>query len=183
MEMKHLGLTLRATVCAQSPGAGLHWAPRHVRTRFVVWAYVSTCPHMHTVYIGGDETPWVCHVKVTLEGTRGRERPPACRQWQNEGDSHPPVSEHSHSRLHLHSPSGMPVAQGTLWPSLSSSWLGILSNSPRVSWNHHHSPLTSGHSGQVLYCKIHWRVSQQTFAVFPPLYYYFFLGVIPAPRP
>lgn len=36
MEMKHLGLTLRVTVCAQSPGAGLKRAPRHARTRLVM---------------------------------------------------------------------------------------------------------------------------------------------------
>lgn len=36
MEMKHLGLTLRATVYAQSPGAGLDCAPHGVRSRFVM---------------------------------------------------------------------------------------------------------------------------------------------------
>lgn len=70
MEMKHLGLTLRATVCAQSPGAGLHWAPpRRVRTPFVMWAYVSTCAHVHTVSIGWD--PVGCQVKVTFGGKAG----------------------------------------------------------------------------------------------------------------
>lgn len=68
-----------------------------------------------------------CHVKVTLEWKRRRERPPACWRWQNKGDNHPPVWEHSHSRPHLPTPFGISPPQGNLWPSLSSSSPGLLS--------------------------------------------------------
>lgn len=46
-----------------------------------------------------------CQVKVTPAGSgRRRERPPACWRWRNEGDSHPPVREYTHSRPHLPTP-------------------------------------------------------------------------------
>lgn len=63
-----------------------------LRVCMCVDLYISTSVRAYSVYtMGWDPGGRQCHVKVTLEGKMGRERPPACWQWQNEGDSHPPV--------------------------------------------------------------------------------------------
>lgn len=132
---------------AQSPGAGVDWESCCVRTTGVcmcVWAQVC----VYTVYIWWDATqgkavPYEGDPRVQEDGEG---RPPASWLWRNEGDSHPPVREHSHLRPHLPTPFGISPPQGTLWPSLLSIWPSLLCTVPAASWNCHNSPQTRGHS-------------------------------------
>lgn len=88
---------------AQSPGAGVDWESCCIRTIgvcvcvcFCTWTQVCVC--IQCIYDGMLPRGKQCHMKVTLEWKRRGERPPASWRWRNEGDSHPPVWEHSHSR-------------------------------------------------------------------------------------
>lgn len=131
---------------AQSPGAGVDWELCNDERL----QCVCVCVCVNAVHIwwdpGGSSATWRWPLR---EKGGGRGHLLAGGGGKRVTAIH--LSNRSHSRLHLPTPFGISPPQGTRWPSLSSSWPGLLSTVPAARWNCHRSPSTGGHPGALYY--------------------------------